>query len=102
MPDNNNICHYENKKLIRCSKNTVKVIRDTFCKHCGADLRVPKEIIPGVFGRFYDIDGACGYNYLKRIEEGQDPYIDLNGDYWQNFQPGLPDEFIVVPESDEL
>ena len=51
------ICRWEDGKLIRCSKNTVKTIRDNFCKHCGSDLRKPKpKIEPGMFGRFFDLE----------------------------------------------
>jgi hypothetical protein len=95
-------CHYnEAGELIRCPDNKVKTIRDRYCRHCGADLKQPEPITPGLFGKFYDDDGLK-YDYLRKIDDGQFPYVDMAGDYWEFFKPGLPDERIVIPDPDDI
>lgn len=82
------VCHWENGKLIRCSKNTVKTIKDPFCRHCGMDLKKPPvEIVPGVFGKFWE-GKKYSYGFLERIEE--ELFVDQLGDYWNDFKPGFP------------
>lgn len=97
------LCHWSGGELIRCSKNTVKTIKDPFCRHCGGDLRKSSEIIPGLFGKFQDDSGAYGYNYLHHSEDSPCGivYVDVNGDYWDHFIPGLPAEKVEISVEDE-
>ena len=99
----NKLCHYEDGKLIRCSKNKIKTIKNHFCQHCGGDLRKPVPIEPGMFGKFFDLDiPAYRFDYLRVIDEKEQfSYVDMDGNYWECFKPGLPAKKIEVPEPDE-
>lgn len=97
------LCHYESGVLIRCPLNKVKTIKNQFCQHCGGDLRKKNEIVPGIFGKFTDSDKPdhYRYDYLREIS-GEEifKYIDMNGEYWENFKVGIPVDKIEIPEPD--